>query len=111
MFAVTPEFLQTIAMDIVREVAPEQVILFGSRAREDAAPDADIDLLVVESEPFGEGRSRRAETSRIRRALWNCPVPLDVLVYSRSEVEKWRGSQNHLIARSIKEGKVLYARP
>jgi len=28
--------------------SPEKVVLFGSRARGDAKPDSDIDLLVVE---------------------------------------------------------------
>lgn len=111
MMQIAPELLQRIVSDIVREVAPEQVILFGSHARESAGPDSDLDLLVVESEPFGQDRSRRTETRRIRRALWDYLVPMDILVYSRAEVEQWKGSKNHLIARTMKEGKVLYARP
>lgn len=109
MTQISPEVLRCIVSDIVREVAPEQIILFGSHARNSAGPDSDLDLLVVESEPFGN-RSRRAETRRIRRALWDYLIPMDILVYSRAEVEKWKGAKNHLIARTMKEGKVLYAR-
>ncbi|MFZ4703922.1 MAG: nucleotidyltransferase domain-containing protein [Candidatus Methylumidiphilus sp.] len=43
---------------IVREADPEQIILFGSRARGDARPDSDVDLLIIESEPFSVQRSR-----------------------------------------------------
>jgi predicted nucleotidyltransferase len=32
---------------IVRQFAPDQIILFGSQARGDAGPDSDVDLLVV----------------------------------------------------------------
>ena len=49
---------------IVREAAPEAVILFGSHARGDARPDSDVDLIVIEAEPFTAQRSRRAEYSR-----------------------------------------------
>lgn len=38
---------------VVQEVSPQQVILFGSRARGDERADSDIDLIVVEAEPFG----------------------------------------------------------
>ncbi|MCX7111014.1 MAG: nucleotidyltransferase domain-containing protein [Proteobacteria bacterium] len=33
--------------------------MFGSRARGDARPDSDVDLLIIESEPFSVQRSRR----------------------------------------------------
>jgi hypothetical protein len=44
--------LQDIVDAIVQEVDPETIILFGSRARGDALPDSDVDLLIVEKEPF-----------------------------------------------------------
>ena len=64
MIAVTEEILDEMVHTLVREIAPEQIYLFGSRARGIARPDSDIDLLIVESEPFGQievgGKSRRA---------------------------------------------------
>ena len=107
---VSDALLDRMIRTIVDEVAPEQVILFGSRARGDARPDSDIDLLVVESEPFGPSRSRNAEEMRIGRALPETPVARDILVYSRDELERWRGSLNHVAARALREGRVLYAR-
>ena len=80
---------------IVDEVDPEQVILFGSRARGDNREDSDVDLMVVESEPFGKTRSRRLEAVRLWRALSDFVVPKDIVVYSRGEVERWRRSSNH----------------
>ncbi|MFA7239352.1 MAG: nucleotidyltransferase domain-containing protein [Sulfuricellaceae bacterium] len=61
--------LQQMVEMIVREVAPETIILFGSRARGDARPDSDIDLLVVEKKPFSPQRSRRKEAARLYMAL------------------------------------------
>ena len=107
---VSDALLDRMIRAIVDEVDPEQVILFGSRARGDARPDSDIDLLIIESEPFGGGRSSRAERVRLNHALAATPVATDLLVYSREEIERWRGSLNHVAARALREGRVLYAR-
>ena len=102
--------LDRMVRTLVDAADPEQVVLFGSRARGDARPHSDVDLLVVESEPFGPGRSRDAETARLCRALPETPVGRDLLVYSRDEIEYWRGSRNHVAARALREGRVLYAK-
>ena len=107
---VTDAVLDRMIRTIVDEVDPEQVILFGSRARGDARPDSDVDLLVIESKPFGAGRSRHAEEVRLNRALAATPVARDILVYSRDDIEQWRGSLNHVAARAMREGRVLYTR-
>ena len=108
---VTDDLLNKMVRAIVAEVAPEQIILFGSRARGDAREDSDVDLLVIESTPFGNGRSRRQEAVRLWRAVSGLGVTKDILVYSRDEVEYWRDSLNHVLARALREGRVLYERP
>ena len=95
---------------IVNEVDPEQVILFGSRARGDERENSDIDLIVVEAEPFGPERSRHREIVRLHHALAGFHVPTDILVYSHEDVDYWRDSLNHVLARALREGKVLYER-
>ncbi len=102
--------LQDVVSATVDAVDPERIILFGSRARGDARPDSDLDLLVVEREPFAGSRSRKQELKRIRRALWRFRVPIDVLIYSRDEIEEWRSSAHHVIGRSLREGVILYER-
>ena len=110
MTQVDNALLERMVHAIVDEVDPEQVILFGSQARGDAGIHSDVDLIVVEAEPFGPGRDRRAEAVRLWRALAGFRVSKDILVYSRSEVEYWRDSLNHVLARALREGKVLYER-
>lgn len=111
MTRVDEQLLQRMTTAIVEVVDPEQVILFGSHARGDAGTDSDIDLVVIEAEPFGPGRDRGAEETRLWRALAKFHVPKDILVYSREEVDYWRNSLNHVLARALREGKVLYERP
>ncbi len=95
---------------LVEEADPEQVILFGSRARGDSRERSDVDLIVVEAEPFGPERSRHKEMVRLRQALRPFRVPVDVLVYSQEEVDYWRDSLNYVLARALREGRVMYER-
>jgi len=107
---VTDEVIAEMVERIVQEVHPEQIYLFGSRARGEAREDSDVDLLVVEREPFGEGRSRLDESNRVYRALRSFRVPVDVLLFSAAEMSEWGESRYHVVGRCRREGKVLYAR-
>ena len=69
MTKTTDALLDRMVKAIVDEVAPEQVILFGSRARGDTTADSDVDLVVVEAAPFGAGRDHRVEATRLWRAI------------------------------------------
>lgn len=104
------ELLQRLVEIIVREADPEAIILFGSRARGKAGPDSDVDLLVVEREPFSRSRSRFDEANRLYMALRHLPVSKDLLLYSRAEVEHWKGSLNNVIGRALREGRMLHGR-
>lgn len=108
--AISDDLLAGMVRAIVGEVDPEQVILFGSRARGDHHVNSDVDLIVIEAEPFGPGRSRRREMARLYGALSGFRVPTDLLVYSRADVAYWRDSLNHVLARALREGRVLYER-
>jgi len=110
MITVTEEVLEQMVQAIVREVDPEEIWLFGSRARGEAGPDSDVDLLIVEREPFGPGRSRWQEVTRLYEVAGRLGVPTDILVYSRSEMDRRRQWRNHVIARTMREGRLLYER-
>jgi predicted nucleotidyltransferase len=111
MVEVTQQVLNEMVEAIVRKVDPERVYLFGSYARGEAGPDSDVDLLVVEREPFSPERSRLDEITRVRRALSAFRVAKDILVFSSEEFARWKDSLNHIIARCLREGRVLYERP
>jgi predicted nucleotidyltransferase len=110
MIEVTDKILADMVQAIVREVDPERVYLFGSRARGDARQDSDVDLLIVVSAPFGPGHSRFEELNRIHRALSVFRVPKDILVYSSEEFAKWSRSLTPVEGRCTREGMLLYAR-
>jgi len=108
MVDVSDEVIDRMARQIVRTVDPLRIVLFGSWARGEGDEGSDVDLLVVEREPFGQDRSRRREAARIWRCLSGFRIPKDILVYSVSELAQWKDSGHHVIAKALREGKVLY---
>jgi predicted nucleotidyltransferase len=110
MSLVTEQALAEIVKVIIREVDPEAIYLFGSRARDEADAQSDIDLLVVEGESRQVNRDRFRVLARLYRLLAGYGVAKDILLFSRSEVERWRNSINHVVARALREGKLLYER-
>ncbi|MCU0914782.1 MAG: nucleotidyltransferase domain-containing protein [Planctomycetes bacterium] len=108
MVYVSEELIERMAQKVVAEVNPEKIVLFGSWARGEANEQSDVDFLVVERDPFGPNRSRREEAVRIWKCLYEFRVPKDILVYSVSEIDRWKDSRYHVVGRALKEGKVLY---
>jgi len=108
--SVSEKVIEGMVQAIVEEVEPRRIYLFGSRARGNHTAESDIDLLVVEDQEFGPQRSRWSELQRIRRALRPFRIPKDVLVYSQNEFEKWEDSINHIVAHTVREGRLLYER-
>jgi len=108
MVSISEELIDKMARRIVREVDPQRILLFGSWARGEANEQSDVDFLVVEREPFGRNRSRRREAARIWRCLSEFRIPADILVYSLDELDRWKDSSYHVVARALREGKVLY---
>ena len=91
---------------ITREFDPLRIILFGSRARGEARPDSDLDLLVV----LPEIENKRNVTIDLMRILGNLPVSKDVVVTTPQEIDE-RGDVLGLILRpALREGVVVYAR-
>ena len=111
MAMATEEVIAEMVAKIVQEVDPEQVYLFGSRARGDAREDSDVDFLIVKGAGFDPQMERRHEEGRLYRALVRCPLPVEVLVYSADEVEYRRTGRNNVVARALREGRLVYERP
>ena len=99
-----PEALQRIAAAL----QPQQIILFGSRARGEARVDSDYDLLIVVDDEITENTLRLA--GRAHNAVGDRNFSLDVLVYRRSDFELSLRDESDVVCHAVTDGKVIYER-
>jgi predicted nucleotidyltransferase len=83
---------------------PDRVYLFGSRARGEAGPDSDYDILLVVPDN-APAESRRARLAY--RALRGTGVAADVVVWTRTAFEERLRIPASLPATVVREGKAL----
>jgi predicted nucleotidyltransferase len=110
MHAATEQDIQKMVEAIVADSAPAKVILFGSMARGQQGLHSDVDLLVVAGTGAMNGVQRWDLLKRLNRLLASFAFPKDILVYSEEEFARWQLSPNHVVARAVREGRVLYAK-
>jgi hypothetical protein len=91
---------------LVDALHPERIYLFGSRARGDARPDSDYDLLAVV--PESDLAPHRRDVLAFR-ALCGVGAAKDVVVYTRAEFESRRRVVSSLPATVLREGRLVYA--
>lgn len=96
--------LQQITSSVLKVSNPKKIIMFGSYARKEADKDSDLDLLVIEQGIVDRGK----EMIKIRNAIGDVGIGVDVIVFSEEYVNEWAHVRNTLIHRAIKEGKILY---
>ncbi len=101
---VDAELIDEMVRRIVRTAHPQKIILFGSRARDEARPDSDIDLLVIADSP----KPRHQRAAPLYGAVSDILVAMDILVYTPGEVEEWSEVPQAFVTTVIREGQVLY---
>lgn len=97
--------LDKIIRRVVEVAEPEKIILFGSAARGEMAPNSDVDLLVV----VKPGIHRGDLAGEIYMNLIGVDHPVDVVVVSTEDVERYKDSWALVIYPALREGRVVYA--
>jgi uncharacterized protein len=96
--------IKQITQTIVSSYNPDKIILFGSYASGTATHDSDLDLLIIKDTSL-PGYQRSREIQRLFNPyLW----PMDIIVYSNSEIEKWKNIKTSFIYEVLNNGIVLY---
>ncbi len=103
---IAPDVIDSVISAIVHNCDPEMIVLFGSAATGRTGQDSDLDLLVVMDSTL----PRHKRAAPIRLLFSPYPCPMDILVYTPAEVEKWRGTTNHIVTEVFDRGNVVYER-
>jgi uncharacterized protein len=82
-----------ICDELVRYLAPERVILFGSYAKGTATVDSDVDVLVVTRLPVPS-----AQQTVARMLFEDFPVDVDVLFRTEDQFDREKSTPYSLIA-------------
>ncbi|MBM3267396.1 MAG: nucleotidyltransferase domain-containing protein [Candidatus Sericytochromatia bacterium] len=98
-------FLAEMVRRLVDAVHPERIYLYGSRARGDARPDSDYDLLAVVASSDLPPHKRDLPAVM---ALVGVGASTEAMVWTREEFDGRAGVVTSLPATILREGKLLY---
>lgn len=85
---------------------PEKIILFGSNVDGSKSEVGDIDLLIISN----SSKPKNEQAMSVEKLFKNRDFPLDILVYSADEVERFKKVKGSLINEILCDGKVVYER-
>jgi len=96
--------------DIVKKIVtgynPEKIILFGSHVTGNPDENSDLDLLVIKDTDLP--RPQRAV--EIRKMLYGVMIPIDLVVYTQTEIDESKDKSYSFVYEVLKTGKTLYER-
>ncbi len=99
------QFLPEVTRRLVEQFRPETIFLFGSHACGNPNADSDMDLLVVVPQ---SDISPTQRASLAYRCLRDILYPLDILVRTTQEMERFAHVPGSLEYQILSEGKRLY---
>ncbi|HEX2954062.1 MAG TPA: nucleotidyltransferase domain-containing protein [Bacillota bacterium] len=89
---------------IVKNFAPDKIILFGSRATGTADQDSDYDLCILKSDI----QHKRKTAQDIYRALVGLQFSVDVIVETPEKFYELKTNPYFIYGKIAKDGEILY---
>lgn len=100
------DVIEEVIRRILSIVQPRRIMLFGSAARDQMSADSDLDFLVI----MPGAVHRRQIEQRIYANLHGVHFPVDVVVVTEDDIEKYGDRVGTVYRPALREGKVLYER-
>ena len=101
----SPETLEKIENILLSASGIQQIILFGSQARDTADNKSDVDILVITCELDNRFLLMR----ELRRKLLSLPYDFDVIAITPEEYERDKNISGTIARYASQDGKVIYA--
>jgi len=98
------DVLEDVIERILSIIQPRRIVLFGSAAHGPMTPDSDLDFLVIVRSPI----HRRKIEQQIYANLHGITVPVDVVVATEEDIEKFGNQIGTIYRPALREGKVVY---
>ena len=98
--------IEKVLSRILAACSPEQVILFGSAARDRTDSGSDLDLLVVTELP--ENTSPRDMARRLHALFEGWRLPIDLIVLTPEAFERGAQMPGHIAAVAARDGERLH---
>jgi predicted nucleotidyltransferase len=105
MTKLTHNLLDEITSRLVESIHPKLIYLFGSHATGQADQDSDIDLLAVVPDT---DKSTREIVIEGRNSLWDFRIPLDLIVCTESQFNRYRQVKNTIMNEALYQGTIVY---
>jgi uncharacterized protein len=103
--------LLAMAAAIRRLIPAAEIRLFGSRARGEARPDSDVDLLITAPDAWLASRDRFALLADLWGAVAQPDLSVDLVLHSSSEAARKAEHPGSVVQEAIREGVLLDAFP
>ncbi len=100
-----PPGVDAIIGRIINSVHPLRIIIFGSAARGEMAPDSDVDVMVV----MPEGVHRLKTARYLYQQMLGIGRPVDIVVTTPSVLEKHKDNPGLIYRSVLIEGREVYA--
>ena len=95
--------IKRIAQD---NLPDSEVLLFGSHARKEERSDSDYDVLIITNTILAPKEKFLVRTN-IRKELLKIGLRSDILIQSKSEIERTKNLPGHIVRRILKEAIIL----
>ena len=105
VWAVSPKKVEAVIKRLIEVGRPRKVFLFGSYVRGQLHRDSDVDVLVV----AGDGvENTRKESVRLRSAVSDILMPMDILVVRENVFEKLKDKVGLIYREAVRHGRLVY---
>ncbi len=83
-----------------------KIVLFGSRANQYYEDNSDYDFMIITKEELS-AKEKLNYKAEIRKILANRKIPVDVLIQSKTEVDRKKNIIGHIVKQAVTKGIVL----